>query len=124
MTRSTAASLSSSFIPNAIQQTRIQQNSDNLEDLNDFHMHNNNNTEEIINFDQINTIYSTTYNSQSADQFRQYLLQSLRNKHYVDEFDTFSFHMEEEYSLEYLMNLGLSARIVDILKKPIIIIEE
>ena len=63
--------------------------------------------------------------SQSADQFRQNLLQSLRERYNVSEFDTLSFHMlEEEYYLEYLLNWGLSARIVDILKRPIIVIEE
>jgi hypothetical protein len=63
--------------------------------------------------------------SQSADQFRQNLLQSLREKYNVSEFDTLSFHMlEEEYYLEYILNWGLSARIVDILKRPIIVIEE
>lgn len=61
----------------------------------------------------------------SADQFRQDPLKLLRNRYYINESDTLSFHMEnEEYYLDYLMNWGLSARIEDILRKPIIVIEE
>ncbi|GES99680.1 G2/M phase-specific E3 ubiquitin-protein ligase-like [Rhizophagus clarus] len=85
----------------------------------------------ITNFTQRERTQDRSHNwednsidSRSTNQFREDLLISLRNKYHIDELDTFTFHIKAEYCLDYFMNWGLTARIEDILKKPIIVMED
>ncbi|CAB5201749.1 hypothetical protein RhiirA5_426203 [Rhizophagus irregularis] len=69
-------------------------------------------------------ISSNYVDSRSTDQFREDLLKSLRDKHHIDELETYRFHMEAEHCLEYFMNWILTARIEDLIKTPIIVLED
>ena len=132
-TSSTTAALMNSTTVDSLQQTRVQEYLNDL-DLSDINS-NNSYMHSSEGFDsdwyRANTtdqfhqnLNSNWYQIDTADQFRQDLLRSLRTKYHIDEFDTLTHHIEEEHYFEYLLNWGLSAILVDILKKPIIVIEE
>ena len=104
--RSTTAPITSSSIENSID-SYIRNSSSNTGEID-------------VTWYQVDDLQD----SESTDQLRQNLLNSLRTKYNINESDTLRFHIEEEYYLEYLLNWGISATIADILKKPIIVIEE